>query len=242
MNNFEKKTILITGGSQGLGLALAFALGERGARLALVARTAKPLDAAITALKLAGIEAYPIVGDVGDAPSALRIAALAHQALGDIDILIHNASTLGPLPMPALADLDTEDFLRVLQVNLLGPHRLTKAIGGNMILRGQGTIIGISSDAAESAYDGWGAYSAAKVALDHMNRVWAEETRNSGLRFLNIDPGEMNTQMHADALPEADTNLLAEPAAVANAIANILADPTVPSGARVSASLAEAQS
>ncbi len=230
------KNVLITGGSKGLGRALAFELGKRGYKVALVARHKDPLLETIAELRHANIEAHAIMGDVGEPRDALAIAALAHQHLGHIDVLIHNASTLGPLPMPSLASLDSEEFLRVLQVNLLGPHRLTKAFGGNMLLRGSGTIVSISSDAAIAPYASWGAYSAAKSALDHMSRIWAQETNGTGLRFLTIDPGEMNTQMHADALPEADPTSLPDPVKVAVQIAAILSNPTVPSGSRVEAS------
>jgi NAD(P)-dependent dehydrogenase (short-subunit alcohol dehydrogenase family) len=231
----HEKNAVITGGSKGLGRALAFALGAQGYKLALVARHLEGLASTVADLQRAGVKAHPIVGDVGAPRDALKIAALAHQQLGHVDLLIHNASTLGPLPMPMLADLHSEDFLRVLQVNLLGPHRLTRALGGNMLLRGSGMIVNISSDAATEAYEGWGAYSAAKVALDHMSRIWAEETTGSGLRFLSIDPGEMNTQMHADALPEADPCTLADPDRVASQIAALLMDSELPSGSRVEA-------
>ena len=235
------RNAVITGGSKGLGRALAFALGKEGYKLAIIARNPEELASTATELLNAGIEAHAIPGDLGNPSDALRIAALAHQHLGHIDLLIHNASTLGPLPMPALADLDTEDFLQVLQVNLLGPHRLTRAVGGTMLLRGSGTILHISSDAATSPYKGWGAYSAAKIALDHMGRIWAEETKGSGLRFLSIDPGEMNTQMHADAVPEADPTALADPSEVASQIAVLLAS-QIPSGSRIEASSARARS
>jgi len=232
MNIATTNNALITGGSCGLGLGLALALGRKGARIAIVARRAPLLDAALKTLLGAGIDAYAIEGDIGDEASAAAIAAKAHHHLGHIDLLIHNASTLGPLPMPNLGDLDSEDFLRVLQVNLLGPHRLTKAIGGHMALRGQGTIVSISSDAAKSAYEGWGAYSAAKVALDHMGQIWAEETRDLGLRFLSVDPGEMRTQMHADALPDSDPTTLASPDEVARNIVEMLSHPDVQTGSR----------
>lgn len=237
-NTKNTKNVLITGGSKGLGRALAFALGKQGHSLALVARNRPELEQTIADLQQCSIEAHAIPADMGSPRDALQIAAIAHERLGHIDILVHNASTLGPLPMPALADLDSEDFLQVLQVNLLGPHRLTKAVGGNMLLRGAGTIIHISSDAATEPYEGWGAYSAAKAALDHMSRVWAQETVGSGLRFLSIDPGEMDTQMHADALPDSDPATLASPQMVAAQITRILAESAFTSGSRIAASSA----
>ena len=240
--DFTDKKVVITGGSRGLGRALAFELGKRGAHIAIVGRDPRALDATRQELRDQKIDGQTIVGDLGVAADATAIAAQAQARLDGVDILIHNASSLGPLPMPHLGDLATEDFERVLQVNLLGPHRLTRALGGNMILRGGGTVLCISSDAAVSAYPGWGAYSAAKVALDHMSRIWAEECADSGLRFLVVDPGEMDTQMHADALPDADPATLTSPADVARRIASLLAVDTTPSGSRLQASDIELRS
>ena len=106
----------------------------------------------------------------------------------------------------------------MLQVNLIGPFRLTKLIAGSMALRGGGLVISISSDAAVEAYPKWGAYSVSKAALDHLSRIWAAELHETGVRFLSIDPGEMNTQMHADAIPEADPQSLTDPADIAACI------------------------
>src|SRR5262249_46333354 len=111
---------------------------------------------------------------------------------------------------------------RVLQVNLIGPFRLVKSIAVSMALRGRGLIIGISSDAAVEPYPGWGAYGTSKAALDHMLRILAKEMDGSGVRVLSIDPGEMNTQMHADAMPEADPATLAHPEDAAARITDII--------------------
>ena len=172
--------------------------------------------------------------------SVTSVHAIAHQAaalLGDVDLLIHNASTLGPTPLRLLLDTECEDVERALQVNALGPFRLSKVIAGAMALRGRGTIVHVSSDAAVEAYPRWGAYGASKAALDHLSRTWAAELAGTGVRVLAVDPGEMDTQMHADAVPDADRASLDDPADVARAIAAILGDETgAPSGARVRAS------
>lgn len=232
----SQTTALITGGSRGLGLALATALSRRGAKIVLVARERAALDAAVAtvrdASRLAGGQAFGIVADIGDKDAIYKIAGEASALVGTIDLLIHNASTLGALPMPILADTECEDLERVLQVNVIGPFRLTKALVGAMALRGTGTVVHISSDAAVGAYPTWGAYGASKAALDHMNRTWAAELPE--VRFLSIDPGEMNTRMHADALPDADPATLADPADVAERIVAALAAPgRAPSGARI---------
>jgi len=234
-NQLEGTHALITGGSRGLGLALARELGRRGAAVAIVARDPAALAAAAASLRADGIEAHAIAADVGDKQA---IHAIAHQAaalLGDVDLLIHNASSLGPTRL--LLDTECEDVERALQVNVLGPLRLSKVIAGAMALRGRGAIVHVSSDAAVEAYPRWGAYGASKAALDHLSRTWAAELAGTGVRVLAVDPGEMDTQMHAEAVPDADRASLDDPADVARAIAAILGDEAgAPSGARVRAS------
>jgi len=226
---------LVTGGSQGLGRALAFELTRHGAHVTLVARHAEALDHTVAELRASGAVAHGLVGDLGDKDAIHRIAGAAAGALGPIDLVMHNASTLGPLPMPLLLDTACEDLEQVLAVNLLGPFRLTKVLAGSMALRGRGTVVFVSSDAAESAYPGWGAYGVSKAAADHLARIWAEELRDLGVRVVSIDPGEMDTRMHADALPEADRTTLGRPDDVARAIVHALADDRIATGTRVSA-------
>jgi NAD(P)-dependent dehydrogenase (short-subunit alcohol dehydrogenase family) len=225
--------VLITGGSRGLGRALGAALAARGARVVLVARDAAPLHAAVDEIRAAGGEAHAIVADVGAPDAAAHIAGAAQALLeGPIHAVFHNASTLGPLPLRPLLEVSADEFARTLAVNLLGPFRLTQALVGQMLLHGKGLVVHISSDAAIEAYSGWGVYSVSKAALDHLGRVWAAELGAQGIRFVLIDPGEMDTQMHADAMPEADPTTLSRPARVAAALLSILPDAT--SGARLS--------
>jgi NAD(P)-dependent dehydrogenase (short-subunit alcohol dehydrogenase family) len=137
------------------------------------------------------------------------------------------------VPLRLLLDTDCEDLSRALAVNLVGPFRLTKAIAGAMVLRGRGTVLNISSDAAVEAYERWGAYGASKAALDHLTRTWAAELAGTGVRVLAVDPGEMNTRMHAQAAPDADPTTLADPARVAAGIvAWLRARPGARSGTR----------
>ena len=213
---------LITGASRGLGRALALTLAQKGARLALLARDADALQAVVSQIQQAGGTAFPIVADIGDKHAIHAIAQQATSLVGPIDLLIHNASTLGPTPLPLLLDTECEDFDRVLQVNLLGPFRLSKLIVGSMALRGGGTVVHISSDAAVEAYPRWGAYGVSKAAFDHLARTFAAELSEHGLRFLSIDPGEMNTQMHAAAIPDADPGTLADPLQVATQVSALL--------------------
>lgn len=224
------ETALVTGGSRGLGRALGLALAAAGVRVALVAREAGPLADVVKEIRGRGGEAVGITADVGDRDAVHAITGQAAAAIGPIDLLINNASTLGPVPLRLLLDTDCEDVQRALEVNLVGPFRLTKAVAGAMLLRDRGLVINISSDAGVAAYPRWGAYGASKAALDHLGRIWAEELAGTGVRVLTIDPGEMDTRMHADAMPEADPRTLADPRAVAEAI---LARLGAASGARI---------
>ncbi len=230
-------SVLITGASRGLGLALAEELARQGARVVMVARDAAPLEAAASAIQRRGGTAHALAADIGDKDAVYPLAGAAAALVGPIDLLIHNASTLGPTPLPLLLDTACEDLEHVLAVNLVGPFRLSKIIAGSMALRGKGLIVHLSSDAAVSAYPGWGAYGVSKAAQDHLARTWAAELEGTGVRSISIDPGEMNTRMHADALPDADPATLADPAAVAARIVALVARPAaIVNGARLEAS------
>jgi NAD(P)-dependent dehydrogenase (short-subunit alcohol dehydrogenase family) len=209
--NISDSAALVTGASRGLGAALAAELAARGARVVLVARESAALFETVERIRAAGGTAFALPADVSDKAAVYPLAAAAAELVGPIDLLIHNASSLGPTPLRLLLDTECEDFERVLAVNLLGPFRLTRAIAGSMALRRTGTIVHVSSDAAISAYSRWGAYSASKAGLDHLSRLWAEELAPFGVRVLAFDPGEMNTVMHRDAIPEADPAILADP-------------------------------
>jgi NAD(P)-dependent dehydrogenase (short-subunit alcohol dehydrogenase family) len=233
-NPIAGKGVLVTGGSRGLGRALAQALARAGARVVLAARHGDELAEVVAAIRAAGGEAHAIAADVADRDATHAIAGQAAAAVGPIDVLINNASTLGPVPLRLLLDTDCEDLERALAVNLVGPFRLTKAIAGPMVLRGGGVIINVTSDAATEAYERWGAYGASKAALEQMGRVWAAELAGTGVRVVNVDPGEMDTGMHADAIPDANRAELADPARVAAQIVALLqAEPGPAPGARV---------
>ncbi len=230
------QNVLITGAGRGLGAALAEELARRGARVVLVARTPAPLEEVAGRIRRAGGEAHVFPADVGSKRAIHPIAGAAAALVGDIDILVHCASTLGPTPLPPLLDLDCEALEETLAVNLVGPFRLTKALAGSMVLRGSGLVVAISSDAAVEAYPRWGAYGVSKAGLDHLMRIFAAELEGTGVRFLAIDPGEMDTRMHAEAMPDADRTTLARPADVARRIADIIARAEArPNGARLKA-------
>lgn len=226
---------LFTGASRGLGLALSLALAQRGAKVAMVARDGKALAAAVAELRERGLDVHAVAGDVADKETIHEIAGAAHALVGEIDLLVHNASTLGPTPLRLLLDTECEDLAAVLETNLVGPFRLTKALAGAMALRGRGTILHISSDAAVEAYPRWGAYSVAKAGQDHLSRILAAELEGTGVRVLAVDPGEMDTAMHEAAIPGADRSSLATPAQVAAKLIAMLESKAWQSGARLTA-------
>jgi NAD(P)-dependent dehydrogenase (short-subunit alcohol dehydrogenase family) len=231
----QGQSALVTGGSRGLGRALAKALAGAGARVVLVARHPEPLATAVAEVRAAGGEAHGIAADVADQEAATALTGQAAALVGPIDLLVNNASALGPVPLRLLLDTDCEDLERALAVNVVGAFRLTKAIAGPMVLRGSGTIVNVTSDAATLAYERWGAYGASKAALEQLGRVWGAELAGTGVRLFTVDPGEMDTRMHADAIPDADRAELSDPARVADRIVALVAgaDAGTASGARV---------
>jgi len=233
----ESKAALVTGASRGLGAALAGQLARAGARVVLVAREPAPLEARAAEIRAQGGQAYALSADLGDKRAILPLAGAAAELAGPIDLLIHNASTLGALPLRLLLDTACEDLEQVLAVNVLGPFRLSKALAGSMALRGGGLIVHVTSDASVQAYPRWGAYSVSKAALDHLARLWAVELGELGVHVLSIDPGEMRTRMHADAVPDADPATLADPDDVAARILELIQrSHDQPNGARLEAS------
>jgi NAD(P)-dependent dehydrogenase (short-subunit alcohol dehydrogenase family) len=235
--NLQGQGIVITGTSKGLGKALAEELGRRGARLFLVARHEKDLDRVVHSLRERGIDAHGWAADVAEKEAVYPLAGAAQTALGQVDVVIHNASALGPSPLRPLLDTDCEDLERALAVNLIGPFRLSKALAGSMAMRGRGLIVHVTSDASVSAYPTWGAYSVSKAGFDHLARVWATELDGFGVRMLSVDPGDMNTDLHREAAPDDDPASLLDPEEVAERLVDLLETvETVPNGARVSLS------
>ena len=214
--------VAITGGTSGLGLALAREWHARGARVAFVARDAARVAQAQA--RLAGT--HGIAGDVAAKDDIHRIALQVLGALGGLDVLVNNASSLGPVPLALLADTECEAFEEALATNLLGPFRLTRALLGALAAaarEGRGAVVlNVSSDAAVSAYPRWGAYGTSKAALLQLSRIWDEELAGSGVRVLALDPGDMDTPLHALAVPEADPASLKRPAAAARELADAI--------------------
>jgi NAD(P)-dependent dehydrogenase (short-subunit alcohol dehydrogenase family) len=178
---------------------------------------------------------HGIVGDVSVKADIYPMALQILGELGGLDILINNASDLGPAPLALLGDTDCEDFERALATNVLGPFRLTKALLGALAASardGRGAVVvNISSDAAVNAYPTWGAYSASKAALRHLTQIWDAEMSEQGVRLLSIDPGDMDTPMHAVAVPDADRSTLKQPEDAARELLEVIAATLTEKGA-----------
>lgn len=228
--------VLITGASRGLGAALGAGLAARGAHVALVARHCEPLDQVCRDITERGGVAHAIVADVSAKDDTYAIVGAVSAVLGHIDVLVNNASDLGPVPLRLLADTACEDLERAFATNVVGTFRLTKAVVGPMLFRRSGLVVHVSSDASVHAYPRWGAYGASKAAGDHLARTWAAELEGTGVRFFGVDPGEMDTAMHHAAVPDADRSTLASPASVARIIAGIIERPPSHAGEVVAAS------
>ena len=200
-NPLQDLRVAVTGGTSGLGLALVRALHAQGARVAFVARDAGRVQrvAAELARTHATHAAHGIVGDIASKTDTHRIALQINAALGGLDVLVNNASSLGPVPLALLADTECEELEAALAANLVGPFRLTKALLGSLAAsarerpRAVALVVNISSDAAVTPYAGWGAYGASKAALLHLSRIWNEELAEHGVRVISFDPGDMDT-------------------------------------------------
>ena len=192
------RTALVTGASRGLGLALATALAEAGWQLVLDARGVDALEAARAALA-AKTRVVAIAGDIAD-PAHRRALVDAARSLGGLDLLVNNAGTLGPAPLPALLDYDLAALAEAFRINAIAPLALVQT--AREVLAPGARLINISSDAAREGYPGWGGYGASKAALEQLSNVLAAE--NPQWRVYWVDPGDMRTAMHQAAFPGED--------------------------------------
>jgi NAD(P)-dependent dehydrogenase (short-subunit alcohol dehydrogenase family) len=259
----RRRVALVTGASQGLGLALAHALAAAGWCLVIDARHPDALRAAVRTLvgepsggadrdaphgpsadggsgeaepPRGGTRIRAIPGDVADPAHRAELVAAVAEA-GRLDLLVHNASELGPSPLPSLAEHPLDDLERVYQVDVLAPLALTQLVLPHL-RSSRGALVAVSSDAAVEAYAGWGGYGSAKAALDHLVAVLAVE--NPDLRIYSIDPGDMNTAMHQRAFPGKDISDRPGPETVVPALLR-LARENLPSGRYRAADLLSAE-
>jgi len=224
-------TAIVTGASRGLGLALARALAERGWRLVIDAREAGPLqDAAAELARSTDVAA--LSGDVADPEH--RDALLA-AAGGPVDLLVNNASVLGPGPQPYLADYPLDALERVYRVNVLAPLGLIQRALPQLAAGAR--IVNVSSDAAVEPYEGWGGYGSSKAALDQLTAILAVERHD--LRVYSVDPGDMNTRLHQEAFPGEDISDRPPPEASVPGLLALI-EGELPSGRYQARALAEA--
>ena len=217
------RTALITGASRGLGRALARALAERGWRLVIDARGVTELEAVADELR-GRTDVVAIPGDVSD--EGHRRALIDAAGGGRLDLLVNNASLLGPSPQPTLADYDLDTLARVYDVNVFAPLRLTQ-LALPLLRASAGHIINVTSDAAVEGYEGWGGYGSSKAAFEQLSRVLAAE--EPAVRVWWIDPGDMNTRMHQEAFPGEDISDRQPPEAVVPGLLELI-DRDPPSG------------
>jgi NAD(P)-dependent dehydrogenase (short-subunit alcohol dehydrogenase family) len=224
LNPFSGLRAAVTGGTSGLGLALVQELLARGAQVAFVARGRDRVERVAR-------ENHGAHGIAGDVSLKADIHPLALQILGELgglDVLINNASDLGPTPLALLGDTECEDLERALATNLVGPFRLTKALLGGLAAsarEGRGAVVlNVSSDAAINPYPRWGAYGASKAALHHLSRIWDEEMAAEGVHFLSLDPGDMDTPLYARAVPDADPATLKRPETAARELLDAIGE------------------
>jgi len=210
---------VITGASRGLGRALALALADRHWSLVVDARTRSDLAAAADELEAVGaVKVTAISGSVAEDTHREWIAYEVER-LGGLDLLVNNASLLGPSPQPRLAGYPVDTLRQVYDVNVVAPLALTQALLPSL-RRAAGTVINISSDAAVEAYEGWGGYGSSKAALDHLSAILAAE--EPGVRVYAFDPGDMRTRMHQEAFPGEDISDRPEPETVVPALLRLL--------------------
>jgi NAD(P)-dependent dehydrogenase (short-subunit alcohol dehydrogenase family) len=196
-----RRTALVTGGSRGLGLALAEGLAADGWNVVIDGRDAVALERARAAIDVAG--PGDVVALPGGVEDPLHVAAVVAAAAGQgrFELVVNNAGTLGPTPLPPVAELRAGDLEAALRTNVVAPLRIVQAALPHL-RAARGTVVNVTSDAAVEGYEGWGAYGATKAALEQLSRVLAAE--EPAVRVYWVDPGDMRTRMHQDAFPGED--------------------------------------
>lgn len=213
---------IVTGGSRGLGKALVCELLDKGLTVIIDGRDPVAVEDTRRTVRGPG-NIIAIPGDVTDPAHVHALVAAASDA-GRLDLLVNNASTLGQTPLPKIDQLDHRTFRSLFDVNVFAPIHLIQHALPLMVQSEVGTIVNVTSDAGVEAYPGWGGYGSTKSALEHVSRVLAAELEGSSMRVLVFDPGDMNTAMHRDAIPDADPSQLRDPADSARAMMRAIAE------------------
>jgi NAD(P)-dependent dehydrogenase (short-subunit alcohol dehydrogenase family) len=209
---------IVTGASRGLGRAVALRLAQSGWDLVVDARGTDALHQAAAQMEKAGATVRALAGDLAD-DSHRRALVQAAEELGGVDLLVNSAGTLGPSPLPPVAELEPDALRQILEVNVVAQMALVQN-SLSALRRAGGTVVAVTSDAAVEGYEGWGGYGASKAALEQLHHVLGtEETAITVYRF---DPGDMRTQMHQDAFPGEDISDRADPDEAAAALLQLL--------------------
>jgi NAD(P)-dependent dehydrogenase (short-subunit alcohol dehydrogenase family) len=218
----KDKVALITGGSRGIGRAVAAAYARAGARVFICARDQAGVERALQELRATGGESQGAAGDIGNADDARRIAAAALERFGAIDVLVNNASLLGP--RVPIAEYPYDQWREVMRVNVDGLFLVTRQVLQAMLPRRQGSIINVSSGVGRVGRARWGAYAVSKFALEGFTQTLADELRDHGIRVNSINPSPTRTAMRAAAYPEEDPQTLPRPEEITAAFVYLASD------------------
>ncbi|MBI2385864.1 MAG: SDR family oxidoreductase [Elusimicrobia bacterium] len=227
----RERTVLITGGGQGIGKAAAIAFAKEGAQVAICGRNAANLGAVAAELRALGAKVVAESCDVTDEGQVAEFIAAVVKEFGRIDVLVNNAGLLGP--RGALEKVSAGDWRATIAANLTGPFLMTREVlRASMLKRERGVVINVSSGQGRKGTAGWGPYAASKFGLEGLTQVWADETRALGLRFYTLSPGPTATAMRAAAAPDEDPRTIKSPAVAAQAFVTLaLDDCALPTGA-----------
>jgi NAD(P)-dependent dehydrogenase (short-subunit alcohol dehydrogenase family) len=231
--NEKKRVAMITGATKGLGKALAFAFAKQGYRLAICARGENQLNEVKHELESIGAEVIAMRADTSNAREVDRFVSVVENVFGSVDVLINNASIFGPGPT-LLLDFPNGDFEEVLRVNVMNPFLVTKRVLPGMLTRNYGSVINVTSEAGRTGCAEWGVYGVSKFAVEGLTQTWADELQGTAVRMNMVDPGEMDTEMHAVAVPGCDYEL-AKPESVVDVFLYLGLDETKISGRRFEA-------
>jgi NAD(P)-dependent dehydrogenase (short-subunit alcohol dehydrogenase family) len=216
------KSVLVTGGSRGIGKAIASVYAREGARVVICARNGADVDQAVEEVRREGGAIYGLTGDIGDPDDARRIVDGALERVGFVDVLVNNASLLGP--RVSIADYPFSSWQEIMRVNVDGLFLVTREVLRAMIPRRRGSIINVTSGVGRVGRARWGAYSASKFALEGFSQTLAEELKDTGIRVNALNPGPTRTAMRAAAYPDEDPLTLPRPDQIMPAFVYLASD------------------
>ena len=216
------KVVLITGASRGIGRALAHACAAEGARLAICARGKDDLKAVAAEIESLGASCLTVKIDLADHDSAVKLVHSVHRTYGRIDVLINNASVLGP--RETIMEYPEADWAEVIDVNVNSVFWVTKEALGKMVPQESGSIINVSSGVGRTGKAKWGAYAVSKFAVEGLTEVLADEMKPHHVRVNSVNPGATRTKMRAAAYPGEDPNTLPAPADITNVFVYLASD------------------